>query len=324
MEWKGKKKNFQKEKAFELRKELIYRGWNQCSSSINQTVSAINQQYDDLKVKIEIIQSTIDNKTAKLIEIKKNKDIENQRLKTTIATLKSRNFRLEDDSTIETEAKLSIEAQILRQKLQEIQKQTAINQEKAERNKRLFLRAKDRLQKEKAKISTEQKIQQLDDQMKQKMKEFREKIENEKLLLDKDMETLQLKLNMFLHPNEYQNPNEKYRSMLVQAKQWSNNMPDMPNTAFQLQNFDHGIEIPLPPQRESDSQSLTGFYQNYDDSDIPVLEQPTKIRSQQNINPNGAKIQSLQNNIKILLSSGQYHEGDPIIRDLRQQIENLQ
>ena len=140
------------------------------------------------------------------------------------------------------------------------------------------------------------------------MNEFKEKIKQEHLNLDEDLRKIREMRESLIHPPPPQrSAQDEYRKYLMEAGQWvdQHQMSFMKGDGNSLYITEHDI------------------LHNSEDSNVP--DEPhfygiSKQMNQQTLD----QIEFLENNIRTLLSTGNYHEDDAIIKQIRNQIETLQ
>ena len=138
------------------------------------------------------------------------------------------------------------------------------------------------------------------------LKLFKERIAQEHLNLDEDLRKLREMRENLIHPKPpKKSPQEEYRKYLLEAGQWV----DEHQASFM--RTDENVIYLKEPELIEDS-----------DSNLPVNDNFTHIS--QNLDENVLdQIELLENNIRILLSTGNYKEEDALISNLRKQIEEL-
>lgn len=286
----------------------IRRLWKIRSDEIERSKKSVDIQYESLLTRLEGIISTTESQVimAREKSIKLRETITN--FKKSISQSKAA-FELretDESSEIEIELRLQMQVEELKKRLQNVHEETSNVNARFANYKSMYLKIVNKQRKIQEKRESEKNLNELRYDFNESMKLFKAKTAQEHRNLDEDLRKLREMRENLIHPKPpKKSPQEEYRKYLLEAGQWV----DEHQASF-MKTDENAIYFNEP-----------GLI-NDSDSDIPVHEHFSRIS--QNYDENVLdQIEFLENNIRTLLSTGNYKEDDALIIQMRKQIDDL-
>lgn len=290
--------------------DSIRQSWKIRNEQIERSKKSVDMQYESLLTRLEGIISSIETNTLSVKEEIKNLQDQISKNKKTIGRAKvAQELRETDESSeIGIELRLQMQVDELKKRIQSTNSQASIIFERANEYESKYLKILNKKQRIQEQKEAERQLKETRYILNQKLNEFKEKIKQEHLNLDEDLRKIREMRESLIHPPPPQrSAQDEYRKYLMEAGQWvdQHQMSFMKGDGNSLYISEHDI------------------LNNSEDSNVPD-EPPfygiTKQMNQQTLD----QIEFLENNIRTLLSTGNYHEDDAIIKQIRNQIETLQ
>jgi len=265
----------------------IRKGWSQIQREFQTSKSEVETKYDNLLTRLEFLTESLRSQFVKLRD--KNKKL---RIKVDGLKMSAKRAHQAFDSTIvdssgeiEVETSLKMQRDRLLDQLDMIKCKISNIHANAEKYQALYIQTTGKQHKLRQKELDQDKIRKMELDRKECLVQFREKISEEMSKLNKDIESLKNLRNQLTNPAKTPEPT-----------------PVNPMEKYR--------QLLISAGQLSPSQEISIHNDELDD------EQP--------INENQEKIDTLNRNISILLSTGNYSEKDSIIVSLRNQLKSLQ
>lgn len=286
----------------------IRRSWKLKCDEMDRSKKSVDIQYESLLTRLEGIISATEAKIIHTREESKKIRDEISNMKKSIGQSKAAIELRETDESSEIEIELRLQMQVneLKQRLQYARAETANANDKFANYKSMYLKVINKQRKIQERRENEKNLHEIRYDLNESLKLFKERIAKEHLNLDEDLRKLREMRENLIHPKPpKKSPQEEYRKYLLEAGQWV----DEHQASF-MRTDENAIYLKEPELIEDS------------DSNLPVNDNFTHIS--QNLDENVLdQIELLENNIRILLSTGNYKEEDALISNLRKQIEEL-
>ncbi|OHS94081.1 hypothetical protein TRFO_39718 [Tritrichomonas foetus] len=286
--------------------DSIRRAWKQKLDDVERSKSTVDFQYESLQTRLENIATAVEVKTASIRE-------ENKKLKDDISNMKKSIGRAkaaielrecDESSEIEIELRLKMQVEELRMRLQNTQNETDSLNERMQNYKSMYLKIENKKHKIQERRDNVEELKNTRLDLNDMLADFKNKIAQEQKNLDNDLRKLrEMRENLIHPPPPKRTPQEEYRKYLMEAGQWVD---------------EHQMSF----AKTNDSVLYMNDENNSSDSNLPVNDHFSVI-NQKLDDATLEKIEFLENNIRTLLSTGNYKEDDPLISNIRKQINDL-
>lgn len=307
---KSEKSFFTKQLEERNRAEMdnIRRLWKMRCDEMERSKKSVDIQYESLQARIEGIISTAQSQILMAREKSKSLREEISNLKKSIGQSKAALELRETDESSEIEIELRLQMQVdgLKEKLQKVHDETSNVNARFANYKSMYLKVINKQRKIQERRENVKNLNELRYDLNDSLKLFKERIAQEHLNLDEDLRKLREMRENLIHPKPpKKSPQEEYRKYLLEAGQWV----DEHQASF-MRTDENAIYLNEPDIIEDS------------DSNIPVNDHFSRIS--QNLDENILdQIEFLENNIRTLLSTGNYKEDDALIIRMRKQIDDL-
>lgn len=304
------------EAKFDAAKERVFSAWGNQKIDLKSTIQQIDQKYNQNTDKISRISANLQKKNLSMKNTNKTLALEVERLKNELKVARSRQEMFETDTkAIETEVKIKIDNQDLKNKLDELQKEIDHQLDRKRFYMDAYAKRVESINKQKKKRQDRLKLQQMQKSRMEGLKILAQKIEEEKRRLQEDLEKLDEMRQELTHPRrksrkatpspaqKRMSTSDKYRQILNANNVWNPSQP-IPSV-----NDDGTLYF-------NDIEDFTKDDYIRDE----IEEEEEDFGDNMEVN---AKIKTLESNIQCLLCTGQYTEDDDVIQSLRNQIKEL-
>ncbi|KAH0795664.1 hypothetical protein GPJ56_000543 [Histomonas meleagridis] len=256
----------------------LRKSWKEHLAVFNRSKEIVNVQYDSLLARLDNIISSIEPKILISKQLINNHKTEIDSIHRSILRAQSVQEQQANDENSEKETEITLKHQleVLKQKIDNSQKEIRLNTEKSNRYKQLYLAAVGKQRNIRERKKDLNRLNEVRTDFKRYFADFLCCINDEQKNLDKDIETLR-----------------KMRE-------------DVQNIKTAKENEEHiDSSDDIGPVNVSNNTNEVVFY------------------GRNEIGGKNRKIQMLEENIQTLLSTGNYNENDPIIKNLKKKIEEL-
>lgn len=303
-------------KAYQhISSDKVFSAWNKTKNLFESTKRETINRYEELMTKIERIKVDVAAKNrAHAIDIKRLTELRNSKRHELNQAKERQTIRQDITNEIEAEVKLKVDSEDLKQRIEGKRQQIQHVLEKQRQYFEKYHTAITKLEKRRSKIAHEKKVKKMEETRIEALELYDKKCKEEIMLLSKDLELLEKIRGDFLRrKRRYKAPVKKETPQQMLNRHFNILLEsNVVNHDHKLLTVDQDGVLLLDETVDAQDKTVPCFIGEYSDT-----------REEEDLCDTESQIVAIQNNINLLLSTGQYQEDDPVIVNMKKKILDL-